>query len=227
MTLADSISEHKHAATRLGMMMDYAWDDDPKRLVFTAARYKFVAKMLAGRGDTLEVGCGDAFFSRIVAQHVVTLTVTDCDLIFVDDVNSRANGKWPFSCMWHDMTMAPMGIKRFDAVYALDVLEHIQPAAERAFIGNINSTLRDHGVAIIGTPSLESQRIASRLSREEHVNCKTGEELRALLLDYFHSVFMFGMADEVVHTGHLEMAHYLFAVCADPRTCSQYSTIGR
>jgi hypothetical protein len=32
--------------------------------------------------------------------------------------------------------------------------------------------------------------------------------------EYFHSVFMFSMNDEVVHTGYHKMAHYLFAVAA-------------
>jgi hypothetical protein len=32
-----------------GLMTSFAWNDDPKRLAFTLSRYKFVAKLLAGR----------------------------------------------------------------------------------------------------------------------------------------------------------------------------------
>lgn len=38
------------------------------------------------------------------------------------------------------------------------------------------------------------------------------DRLKKLMSDYFYTVFMFGMNDEVVHTGYLPMAHYLFAV---------------
>ena len=54
----------KHGQEKLGLMTNQAWYDDPKRLTFTLARYKFVAKMLAGMTDVLEVGCGDAFAHR-------------------------------------------------------------------------------------------------------------------------------------------------------------------
>jgi hypothetical protein len=56
--------------TRLGLLKNWEWYDDPRRLLFSMARYKFVAKMLAGRKSVLEVGCGDAFCAPIVRQTV-------------------------------------------------------------------------------------------------------------------------------------------------------------
>jgi len=35
--------------------------------------------------------------------------------------------------------------------------------------------------------------------------------------NYFHTVLMFSMNDEVVHTGYHKMAQYLFAVCCDQK----------
>ena len=54
----------------LGLRSSQSWHDDPKHLLFRLARYKFVAKMLAGRERVLEVGCGDAFGTRIVQAEV-------------------------------------------------------------------------------------------------------------------------------------------------------------
>ncbi|HVA40067.1 MAG TPA: hypothetical protein VNF49_05345, partial [Candidatus Binataceae bacterium] len=71
--------KHGRGLTRLGMMNNQVWHDDPRRVVFTLARYKFVAKMLSGKKHVLEVGCGDAFASRIVKQEVGKLTVIDFD----------------------------------------------------------------------------------------------------------------------------------------------------
>ncbi len=62
--------KEKFGLTSLGLMTNQVWHDDPRRLTFLLARYKFVAKMLSGRRDVGEVGCGDAFGSRIVQQEV-------------------------------------------------------------------------------------------------------------------------------------------------------------
>ncbi len=200
-------------------MTGHAWATDPKRLVFTASRYKFVAKMLEGRHEVLEIGCADAFFSRIVQQHVANLTAIDFDAAFVNDVNNRMSDAWSFACIAHDICDAPFKVLNFDAVYALDVLEHVSRDDEHRFVRNIAVSLKANGVAIIGTPSLESQPLASSQSRAGHVNCKTGPQLMSLMGRYFNAVFPFSMNDEVVHTGHHGMAHYLIALCAHPKSC--------
>ncbi len=107
--------------TTLGMMNNQVWQDDPRRLVFTLSRYKFVAKLLAGKQRALEVGCGDAFASRIVKQEVQSLTVIDFDPIFVADIQDRADPQWPMQSAVHDMLAGPYPAS-FDAIYSLDVL---------------------------------------------------------------------------------------------------------
>jgi hypothetical protein len=59
----------------LGLMTNQVWYDDPRRLAFLLARYKFVAKMLSGCSNVGEVGCGDAFGTRVVLQEVPSVTV--------------------------------------------------------------------------------------------------------------------------------------------------------
>ncbi|SVC88588.1 uncharacterized protein METZ01_LOCUS341442, partial [marine metagenome] len=105
----------------------------------------------------------------------------------------------------------------YDALYSLDVMEHIRIEKEATFLANICRSLRDHGVAIIGMPSIESQTYASPESKQGHVNCKTGDQLRYSLNKYFNNVFMFSMNDEIVHTGFFPMAHYLIGLCCGPK----------
>lgn len=201
----------KHGITRLGLMINESWNQDPKRTLFTLARYKFAAKMLAGRKSVLEVGCADAFGTRIVQQTVGKLTATDFDPVFIADVKERMNPNWAFDVFVHDMLAGPVK-GPFDGAYALDVLEHIQEADEDRFIKNIVASLTDTGIAILGMPSLESQVYASPQSKAGHVNCKSGEALKETVERHFHTVFVFSMNDEVVHTGFYPMAHYLLAV---------------
>jgi 2-polyprenyl-3-methyl-5-hydroxy-6-metoxy-1,4-benzoquinol methylase len=201
----------KQGLTSLGLMTNQAWHDDPKHLLFTAARYKFVAKMLSGRNRVLEVGCADAFFSRIVVQEVGSLVATDFDEVFVNDVRARMDPRWPFSAEQHDLLAGPFP-EEFDAAYALDVIEHIAPFDEILFVDNIVKSLTPQGVLILGSPSLESQIHASPQSKAGHVNCKTAPQIRELMSHFFYNVFLFSMNDEVVHTGYAPMAHYRFAI---------------
>ena len=55
------------------------WRIDPKLLLFTLSRHKFVAKMLSGYQRVLEVGCGDAFASRLIHPEVKELHSLDFD----------------------------------------------------------------------------------------------------------------------------------------------------
>src|SRR5688572_29794681 len=79
----------QNGLTRLGLMSSQCWNDDPRRLAIMLSRYKFVAKMLRGKQSALEVGCGDAFGTRIVRQEVPHVTAIDFDPAFVEDVNQR------------------------------------------------------------------------------------------------------------------------------------------
>lgn len=216
-------SEREHGRTTLGLMTNQVFNDDPKRLLFTLSRYKFVAKMLQGRKRVLEVGCGDAFATRIVQQAVGKVTATDFDPTFVEDAKKRVNSKWPLEIVEHDFLEGPIP-GSFDAVYLLDVLEHIPEEKEAIFLQNVSDSLDPaDSVAIFGMPSLESQEYASIQSKLGHVNCKSANEFKRSLEQYYNYVFIFSMNDEVIHTGFAGMSHYLFAVCCAPRGSSEHS----
>lgn len=200
---------------RLGLMTSQAWYDDPRSLLFSLARYKFVAKSLRGHRRVLELGCGDAFHSRLVQQEVEELTVTDHDPLFVADIEARCPPRWKPRAFVHNMLEGPTA-DRYDAIYCLDVLEHVEQEREGAFLANTLASIEDGGTLIVGMPSLQSQQYASEISKAGHVNCKTGDQLRELLEPFSRQVLVFSMNDEVVHTGYFPMAHYLIAIaCVD------------
>ena len=207
----------QRGSVSLGLLKSREWISDPRRFVFSLARYKFVAKMISGRKNVLEVGCGDAFNVPVVLQEVKRLTVTDFDQEFIADAIARMPPEYRYEARVHNFLDRPMD-GQFDAIYSLDVLEHIAPRKEREFLRNVVHCLTANGVMIVGMPSIESQIYASPGSKAGHVNCKSLPDLKKTMEVLFHSVFMFCMNDEIVHTGYAKLAHYVIAVCAHKRT---------
>ena len=192
---------------------------DPKLLLFVLSRYKFVSKMINGSSKVLEVGCQEGFGAVVVADTVGHLHGVDFFAPFISSCSERLSSyNLNLSFDNHDMLDGPVH-GNFDAVFSLDVIEHIEKNTEEIFMRNIVSSLKDTtgGKVIIGTPTLESQKYASKNSKIGHVNCKTGDELINLCSKYFHNIFLFSMNDEVVHTGFLPMSHYIFAVCSEKK----------
>ena len=192
----------------LGPMHADSFASDPKHLGFTLRRYHFVARMLRGSRAVLEVGCGDRTGAPIVRAAVQYWEGCDIDdTKFYDGVT-----------LWqHDMLSGPMfrqgGPPTWSAIYALDVLEHIHQEVENLFFVNINKSLDPNGTVIIGTPSLESQPYASRLSKELHVNCKSGADFLETLQRHYHNVFLLGLNDYALHDGFDNLVHYRIGLC--------------
>ena len=200
----------------LGSMATARWQSDPKLLGVSLSRYKFVSKMLKGCSSVLEIGAADSWYSRVVLEEVKKLTLSDFDDIWLEDFSSQEIYKKKGTrYLIHNFAIKELN-EKFNGIYALDVLEHINPKEEENFLLNICNSLLPNGVAIFGMPSLESQIYASEGSKIGHVNCQSGDVLKNNLKKYFHNVFIFSMSDEVVHTGFTPMAHYLLALCVTP-----------
>lgn len=208
--------QEKTGAGVLGLTTSFFWEHDPKHLLFTLSRYKFAAKLVEGMKDVAEVGCGDATGARIVAGGVRRVDGYDFDPVFIENAQRINAGIKKLGFTVHNILQKKLP-KQYNAIYALDVLEHILKKDEAKFLRNTIASLSPHGMLILGTPNITSQVYASKPSVEGHVNCKSHNELRSLMKKYFHISLLFSMNDEVVHTGYGPMAHYLFGVGICPK----------
>lgn len=198
---------------QLGPWTSHIWRHDPRHLGFMLARYKFCAKMLIGKQRVCEVGCGDSMGTPIVLQSVDCVHCIDFEPIVIEDNKKRIDPEILERCTYEvaDITKRPLQ-EKFDAIYNLDVIEHIQPNQESDFMSNIAGSLKEDAICIIGTPNITSAAYASAASQEGHVNLKSAETMRASLAPHFENIFIFSMNDEVVHTGYYPMAHYIFGM---------------
>jgi 2-polyprenyl-3-methyl-5-hydroxy-6-metoxy-1,4-benzoquinol methylase len=196
----------------LGPHTSSAFSMDPKHLVFTLSRYKFVAKMLSGRASALEVGCGDGFGATIVAQEVERLVGIDNEAYLIENSENAGLSE---KIVLHDILSSPYP-EKFEAVYSLDVIEHIPSEKEHLFFSNIVRSTKENGILIIGTPNMSASAYASEGSKAGHINLKSFASFKELLSKYYRNVFMFGMNDEVLHTGFGAMCHYIMALAVQP-----------
>jgi len=195
----------------MGLTSSYTWRHDPKHILFSLSRYKFCAKMLSGKKSVYEAGCGDGFGVPILMQEVDNYLGVDIEPSLVDQC-IELYSDWDnveFSRM--DLTKESPG-KLFDACISLDVIEHIDPNHESFFMERLCGNLNDDAICFIGTPNIDADMHASKISKIGHVNLKSQATLKKLMDGFFENVFVFSMNDEVVHTGFSPMAHYLMAV---------------
>ena len=124
----------------LDLTTNHLWHEDPRRLVFLLARYRFVAKMLKDRRSLGEVGCGDAFGTRVVLQEVDEVTVYDFDPVLIEDVRQRRSERWPIDAYVHDIVTDALPNKH-DGVYSLDLIGRLRGEDEHAYIANLRGSL--------------------------------------------------------------------------------------
>jgi cyclopropane fatty-acyl-phospholipid synthase-like methyltransferase len=203
-------------ALTLGTATSNAYFSDPKMLAFIASRYKFASKMLEGKSSVLEIGCGDAFGAPIVAAAVGRLTGTDIHPETLEDCATRLKGIENLNFEYFDFR-SQSRFERVDAIFSVDVWEHIFPEEESQFLGNVLNSLKPDGILLTGTPNVYAEQYASEYSRLAHVNLKSADSLRTLMLSKFQHCFMFCMNDEIVHTGFAKMSHYIWSLAVGPK----------
>lgn len=202
---------------RLGPWTSWSVMHDPKHLAFVLSRYKFVAKILEGKEYVLEVGCGDAFGIPIVANTgggIKKLYAIDWDQRFIEDNSQRLAFAENIKFIQHDINEYPFEKHKVSAIYNIDFIEHLDPAKEDIVMKNmiIAYEKKENAIMIIGTPNLTAAQYASPQSAALHINLKNHDTLKQLLDKYFYNVLLFGMNDEVIHTGYAPRCHYLWGI---------------
>jgi 2-polyprenyl-3-methyl-5-hydroxy-6-metoxy-1,4-benzoquinol methylase len=213
----------------LGHHWSFNLRNDPKRLPFVLARYKFAAKMACGGGDVLELGCSEGIGTPILAEHVDRYFGVDMD----GDAIATAQKNWGSENVRFEAgdflgkTYGFTGVDEngsgtsdknragrgtFSGIVSLDVIEHISTDIEDQYFDTIAANLTAQGVAVVGTPNITSDQYASPMSKAGHINLFDAERLVLAMQRVFHNVMQFGMNDELLHTGYAPMAHYLICV---------------
>ena len=201
---------------QFGPYSTQAYFDDPACMAFITSRYKFCAKILSGLKTVLEIGCGDGFGGAIVAQKIDKLICTDINEPLLRDNEKRMSHFSKIKYQYHDFRERPYE-EKIDGIFLVDVIEHIFVSEETNFLKNLSDSISDNGICLIGTPNVSSEKYASEYSKIGHVNLKDHMSLKSIGEKHFKNSFLFGMNDEIVHTGFPQMCHYLWILCVGPK----------
>ena len=210
------VKDHPDESMSMGRYATWAFKNRPKQICFFTSRYKFCARMLAGLDTVIEIGSGDGFGAQLVAEDVNSLICLDIDETILKENTERFSFQDKIKFKYFDFRQKPFEPK-VDGIYLADVIEHIYPEEEDRFMTHLVLSLKEHGVALLGTPNETSKVHSSEGSKAAHVNWKNHRSLVDLGKRYFHNVFLFGMNDEVLHTGFPDMCHYLWILCSSPK----------
>lgn len=204
----------------LGPYFAYQAMHQPRHLLFTLARYKFAAKLLADKGplDILELGCAEGLGTVMLTEGGHRVTAVDFDEKSIEHARRTLADHLSIDFRCEDFLDRSIG--QFDAVVSLDVIEHIEPSLEDQFMETVVSSLKPKGICILGTPNETASAYASKPSQIGHVNLYDHERFTALFHKHFHYVFSFGMNDELAHTGFPPMRHYLISLGCHKRESS-------
>lgn len=199
----------------LGPQASQQWWEAPEHLAMVLARYRAAAALIGNARSVLELGCGEGIGARILAQGRNYWGLDD-DREAIMLAAEHAHMTMQFDHA--DVLAAPDWLHRqFQAVVALDVIEHVPAEREGDFMETATVGLSEVGACVIGTPNAAFDHLASPQSRAGHVNTYTHDRLHALMQRHFRLVQSFGMQDTALHTGHPEARHYLLLVGVGPR----------
>lgn len=203
---------------KLGPYFTFNLLHSPKHLLFTFSRYKFAARLIGEEPKIkiLELGCNEGLGTLFLAESGHNVTGVDFDKKAIQWAKTSIGKKDSLIFKCDNFIGKKYG--KYDAVVSIDVVEHILKKQEKDFFQTIINNLTKDGFCIIGTPNISTSKYSSKQSKLGHVNLFSAERLRDTMRKYFKNVFIFGMNDEVAHTGFYPMSHYLFALGVNPRS---------
>ncbi len=141
--------------------------------------------------STIEIGCGTAYGTNLLASKAATLLALDIEPQLIRQLAQNfATAKTRFA--WYDGRHLPIDDGSIDAIVSFQVLEHV--ADDRNFLAEIRRVLKPHGVAILTTPNrLVRLRDSQKPFNNFHVREYSPSDLLKLSQELGFSVVLNGI----------------------------------
>ena len=103
-------------------------------------------KKLGIKGNVLDIGCGDSYFDKRLAEAVPDVTVYGVDIFLTDEIHSER--------VHAVNSLEKLPDVRFDFILMMDVIEHIED--DIGYVKDIVNKLKDEGTVFITVPAFMS-----------------------------------------------------------------------
>src|SRR5215831_4387263 len=117
-----------------------------------SGKYRSVYDLVPCNGRVLELGCSTGFFSEYLAKKSATVVALDCDPPSVKACQDRGISAFEFDLSSGDIYSLLADHAPFDAVVAMDVLEHL--ARPQDLLARLHRLMDRNGRLIVTGPNV-------------------------------------------------------------------------
>lgn len=134
---------------------------NPRHLLFTFSRYKFVARLIGEmpKVKVLEIGCNEGIGTSILAEFGHEVRAVDFDEEAIKWAKSNLERQYENMIFYNNNFLGKL-YGKFDVVVSLDVIEHIPKEEEINFFQTIAQNLKESGYCIVWTPNVTASEYA-------------------------------------------------------------------
>lgn len=149
--------------------------------------YEQANQLIGGARTCLEVGCGNAYGSALLAATRTVVAI---------DIDWKALGKDAGGVLFVAASGAqlPFAHGSFDAIVSFQMIEHIDYKGGAAMVAEMRRVLRPGGIAVLTTPNRLTYGKGFDRPNPFHVHEYVSTELLETFCNSFESVSMFGVA---------------------------------
>ena len=97
----------------------------------------------------LEIGCGTAYGTRLLAEHAAEIVALDTDSELIAGLAEGQTSRMTYQ--WYDGITLPFPDDSFEGIVSFQVIEHV--ADDAAFLFEVKRVLKEQGRAYVTTPN--------------------------------------------------------------------------
>ena len=176
-------------------------------------RYLFATPWVTGK-QVLDIACGEGYGSYLLAQKAVRVVGVDVHIETLQHASSTYL-KNNLEFLRGECARIPVdGQGIFDVVVSFETIEHLDTAAQQAFLLEVKRLLKPDGLFLVSTPNKLFYTSAPGTENPFHRQEYYIGEFRALLQNHFRQVRLLGQKVYPVS--------YIWDVNEQAKTCAEY-----
>jgi 2-polyprenyl-3-methyl-5-hydroxy-6-metoxy-1,4-benzoquinol methylase len=160
-----------------------AHHDEANNVTYQRCQFAYeIAKPIIHGKKVLDVGCGLAYGTALMAKHAASVTGIDYDEITVEGNKKQYNSISNLDFRRAEIPPLPFDSNSFDVITALQFIEHIHERKE--FLKECLRVLKPEGVLLVTTPNVKKSLARNPFHVHEYTFDEMQKEISSLTGSY-------------------------------------------